>query len=290
MSTSSKLDRDSDPNKVDHFLYRSMIGSLLYLEATRPDISFSIGVCARYQADPREQHILAVKRIIRYVNSTLNYGLRYSSKSNSEIAGYTDVDWAGNKDDRKSNSGGCFYVGTNLVSCNQRVTALNLFDMGLSGTIALHLGNLSFLTSLDISYKGFNGHIPKELASLDRLLEIDLQYNNFSGEVPSWFGILSKLQHLFLFNNSFTGTIPPSIFNISKLEMLNINYNSLHGNISQETGNLSNLKVLDLNFNKLTGSIPSAIFNMSSLQVIDLTSNNLSDSLPIDMCTQISLL
>ncbi|XP_059634494.1 uncharacterized mitochondrial protein AtMg00810-like [Cornus florida] len=114
--TSSKLDIDSDPNKVDHFLYRSMIGNLLYLAATRPYISFSVGVCARYQADPREQHILAVKLIIRFVNGTLNYGLRYSSKSNSEIAGYTDVDWAGNKDDRKSTSGGCFYVGTNLIS------------------------------------------------------------------------------------------------------------------------------------------------------------------------------
>ncbi|XP_059669518.1 secreted RxLR effector protein 161-like [Cornus florida] len=116
MSTSSKLDRDFDPNKIDHFLYKSMIGSLLYLAVTRPDISFSVGVCARYQADLREQHILAVKRIIRYVNSTLNYGLCYSSESNSEIAGYTNVDWAGNKDDKKSTSGGCFHVGTNLVS------------------------------------------------------------------------------------------------------------------------------------------------------------------------------
>ncbi|XP_059669036.1 secreted RxLR effector protein 161-like [Cornus florida] len=115
MSTSSKLDRDSDSNKVDHFLYRSMIGILLYFAATRPNISFSIGVCARYQADPREQHILAVKRIIRYVNSTLNYGLCYSSEFNSEIAGYTDADLAGNKDDRKSTSGGCFYIGINLV-------------------------------------------------------------------------------------------------------------------------------------------------------------------------------
>ncbi|XP_059669037.1 uncharacterized mitochondrial protein AtMg00810-like [Cornus florida] len=92
MSASSKLDKDSDPNKVDHFLYRSMIGSLLYLAATRPDISFSVGVYARYQGDIREQHIFAVKRIIRYVNSTLNYGLYYSSESNSEIAGYIDAD------------------------------------------------------------------------------------------------------------------------------------------------------------------------------------------------------
>ncbi|XP_059668952.1 secreted RxLR effector protein 161-like [Cornus florida] len=116
ISTSSKLDRDSDPNKVDPFLYRNIIGSLLYLATNRPNISFSVGVCARYQADPREQHVLTVKCIIRYVNSTLNYELRYSSEFNSEIKGYTDVDCAGNKDDRKSTSGGGFYVGTNLVS------------------------------------------------------------------------------------------------------------------------------------------------------------------------------
>ncbi|XP_059663571.1 secreted RxLR effector protein 161-like [Cornus florida] len=116
ISTSFKLDRDSDPNKVDHFLYRSMIGRLLYLAATRQDISFSVCVCTRYQADPREQHILAVKHIIHYINSTLNYGLRYSSESNSKNACYTDADWAGNKDDRKSTLGGYFYAGTNLVS------------------------------------------------------------------------------------------------------------------------------------------------------------------------------
>ncbi|XP_059654748.1 secreted RxLR effector protein 161-like [Cornus florida] len=116
MSTSSKLDRDSYINKVDHFLYRIMIDSLLYVVVTRLDISFSVGVCARYQADLKEQHILAVKCIIRYVNGTLNCGLRYSSESNFEIAGYTNADRASNKDDRKCTSGGCFYVGTNLVS------------------------------------------------------------------------------------------------------------------------------------------------------------------------------
>ncbi|XP_059629760.1 uncharacterized mitochondrial protein AtMg00810-like [Cornus florida] len=116
ISTSSKLDRDSDPNKVDPSLYRSLIGSLLYLATSRPYISFSIGVCGRYQANPIEQHVLAVKCIIRYVSSTLNYGLHYSSISNSKIVGYTDVDWVGNKDDRKNTLGDCFYVGTNIVS------------------------------------------------------------------------------------------------------------------------------------------------------------------------------
>ena len=97
-------------------LYRSIIRSLLYLTASRPDIAFSVGVCARYQAAPRESHLTAVKRIIRYINGTPNYGLWYSKDSNACLAGYLDADWAGSVDDQKSTLGGYFYLGNNLVS------------------------------------------------------------------------------------------------------------------------------------------------------------------------------
>ncbi|XP_040375507.1 secreted RxLR effector protein 161-like [Rosa chinensis] len=120
MGTSSKLDVDLTGISVDQTLYRSMIGSLLYLTASRPDISFSVGVCARYQANPKESHLKAVKRIIRYVSGTSNYGVVYIFDSNVEIAGYTDSDWAGNVDDRRSTSGGCFFVGNNLVSWHSK--------------------------------------------------------------------------------------------------------------------------------------------------------------------------
>jgi hypothetical protein len=75
-----------------------------------------VGVCARFQANPKESHLTAVKRIIRYVNDTLLYGIWYSRETNLVVAGYSDADWAGNIDDRKSTSGGCFYVGNNLVA------------------------------------------------------------------------------------------------------------------------------------------------------------------------------
>jgi hypothetical protein len=75
-----------------------------------------VGVCARFQANPKESHLTAVKRIIRYVNDTLSYGIWYSRETNLVVAGYSDADWAGNADDRKSTSGGCFYVGNNLVA------------------------------------------------------------------------------------------------------------------------------------------------------------------------------
>jgi hypothetical protein len=102
MTTNVKISSDLAGKPVDTSLYRSMIGSLLYLTASRPDISFSVGVCVRFQANPKESHLTAVKRIIRYVNDTLLYGIWYSRKTNLVVAGYSDVDWAENADDRKS--------------------------------------------------------------------------------------------------------------------------------------------------------------------------------------------
>ena len=91
MSSSSKLSRDAAGIEVDPTLYRSMIGSLLYLTASRPNIAFSVGVCARFQAAPKESHVTAVKRIIRYINGTSDYGIWYSRDSNEFLAGYSDA-------------------------------------------------------------------------------------------------------------------------------------------------------------------------------------------------------
>jgi hypothetical protein len=116
MSTSVKISSDLAGKPVDPILYKSMIGSLPYLTASGPDIAFSVGVCAHFQADPKESHLTTVKRIIRYVNDTLLYGIWYSRETNLVVVGYSDANWAGNADDRKSTSGRCFYVGNNLVA------------------------------------------------------------------------------------------------------------------------------------------------------------------------------
>ena len=89
MSSSTKLDVDSSGVEVSPTLYRSIIGSLLYLTASRSDIAFSVGVCARYQAASKESHLTAIKQIIRYVNGTMDYGLWYSKDSNTCLAGYS---------------------------------------------------------------------------------------------------------------------------------------------------------------------------------------------------------
>ncbi|KAK2363075.1 hypothetical protein QL285_088089 [Trifolium repens] len=115
-ATHLKLSKDEHGVSVDQSLYRSMIGSLLYLTASRPDISFAVGVCARYQAEPKMSHLNQVKRILKYVSGTSDYGILYSHGEDTRLLGYCDADWVGSADDRKSTSGGCFFLGSNLIS------------------------------------------------------------------------------------------------------------------------------------------------------------------------------
>ena len=116
ISQNVKLAIDLLCKSVDLSLYRSMIGSLLYLTASRLDISYNVGVCARYQTNPKESHMIAFKRVIKYVKTIADFGVWFNKDTNDVLAGYSNADWVGNVDDRKSTLGGCFYVGNNLVS------------------------------------------------------------------------------------------------------------------------------------------------------------------------------
>ena len=115
MSPKGDLYPDTEGKDVDQKLYRSMIGSLLYLCASRPDIMFSVGKCARYQAAPKESHLTAVKHILRYLLHSPNFGLWYPKGSSFNLIGYSDADYAGERKDRKSTSGGCQFLGRSLV-------------------------------------------------------------------------------------------------------------------------------------------------------------------------------
>ncbi|KAL2538741.1 LRR receptor-like serine/threonine-protein kinase GSO2 [Forsythia ovata] len=184
-----------------------------------------------------------------------------------------------------TNTSICNWIGVSCSTKWQRVTALDFSNFGFSGTIAPHIGNLTFLGYLNISSNNFTGIIPLELSHLRRLKEIDMGSNNFTGVVPSWLGTIPELQHIFLDNNSLSGSIPISLLhNKSKLQTLQLTDNFLNGNIPQEIRNLSTLEYLYLGSNMLTGSIPFGIFNMSSLRELHLTNNSLSGWLPNDIC------
>jgi hypothetical protein len=120
MATNGHLDLDDGGKLVELKLYRSMIGSLLYLTASRPDIMFSVCLCARFQAALRECHLIAVKRILRYLKFTLNICLWYPKGAHFDLVGYSDSDYASCKVDRKGPSGGFQFLGRSLVSWSSK--------------------------------------------------------------------------------------------------------------------------------------------------------------------------
>jgi hypothetical protein len=119
MSVTTTLEADGKGEYVDQKEYRSMIRSLLYLTATRPDIQFSVCLCACFQASPRTSHRQAVKRIFKYLRHTPNFGLLYSASSTLALHGFSDLDFAGCRLDRKSTST-CQFLGSSLVSWSSR--------------------------------------------------------------------------------------------------------------------------------------------------------------------------
>ncbi|GKC67856.1 retrovirus-related pol polyprotein from transposon TNT 1-94 [Tanacetum coccineum] len=106
MVEKSKLDKDLQGKPVDPTHYRGMIGSLMYLTATRPDLVFAGCMCARYPAKPTEKHLHAVKRIFRYLKGTIDMSLWYSKDSSNTLTAYADADHAGCQDTRQNTSGG----------------------------------------------------------------------------------------------------------------------------------------------------------------------------------------
>ena len=120
MATNGHLDLDEGGNPVDQKLYRSMIGSFLYSTASRPDIMFSVCMCARFQAAPRELHLTAIKRILRYLKYTSNIGLWYPKGAHFDLVGFSDSDYTGCKVDRKSTSGGFNFLEDLLYHGHQR--------------------------------------------------------------------------------------------------------------------------------------------------------------------------
>ncbi|GJT89046.1 retrovirus-related pol polyprotein from transposon TNT 1-94 [Tanacetum coccineum] len=116
MIENKKLDEDLQGKPVDATLYRSMIGSLMYLTSSRHDLNYVVCLCARYQAKPTEKHLQAVKRIFRYLNGTIHMGLWYSKDTDMSLTTYADVDHAGCQDTRRSTSGSAQFLGDKLLT------------------------------------------------------------------------------------------------------------------------------------------------------------------------------
>ena len=111
MITGCKLCVDDGSTDVDQRLHRSMIGSLLYITASRLDIMLAVELVARYQAAPKQNHLLAIKRIFIYLQGTVHYDLWYPKGKDFTLTAYPDANWASCVDDKKCTSVGAFYLG-----------------------------------------------------------------------------------------------------------------------------------------------------------------------------------
>ncbi|GKB93728.1 hypothetical protein Tco_0979865 [Tanacetum coccineum] len=127
METHKPLLKDVDGKDVDEHLYRSMIGSLMYLTSSRPDIMFPVCACARFQVNPKSSHLHAVKRIFRDIKGQPKLALWYLKDSPFDLVAYTDSDYARTSLDRKSIIGGCQFPGCRLISlqCKKQTIVAN---------------------------------------------------------------------------------------------------------------------------------------------------------------------
>ncbi|GJX53598.1 putative ribonuclease H-like domain-containing protein [Tanacetum coccineum] len=116
METKVALTKDEEAVDVDVHLYRSMIGSLMYLTASRPDIMYAVCVCSRFQVTPKTSHLNAVKRIFKYLKGKPHLGLWYPRESPFDLEAFSDSDYGGSNLDRKSTTGGCQFLGQRLIS------------------------------------------------------------------------------------------------------------------------------------------------------------------------------
>nr|GEV06138.1 uncharacterized mitochondrial protein AtMg00810-like [Tanacetum cinerariifolium] len=142
MVEKSKLDEDKEGKAIDLSHYHGMIGTLLYLTTSRPDLQFSICMCARYQARPTEKHLHAVERIIQYLRGTVNRGLWYQKDSLIALTAFADADHAGCQDTRRSTYGSLQFLRDRLISWSSKsqksaaISSMKAEYIALSGCCA----------------------------------------------------------------------------------------------------------------------------------------------------------
>ncbi|XP_056159286.1 putative receptor-like protein kinase At3g47110 [Syzygium oleosum] len=201
----------------------------------------------------------------------------------------------------------CEWYGITCGRRHRRVTVLDLHSKHLSGVVAPHIGNLSFLREVYLQNNSFRSEIPPHFGRLFQLQNLFLQNNLLSGQIPSnlsycpnllilqlgenmlegnlpaELGSLFKLQILVLQVNNLMGDIPLSFGNLSSLQVLAIASNNLRGKIPETLGQLRNLNILALGGNKFVGMIPISIFNISTVTILDVIGNQLEGGLPSDL-------
>ncbi|GJY69926.1 retrovirus-related pol polyprotein from transposon TNT 1-94 [Tanacetum coccineum] len=235
MVEKSKLDEDLQGKPVDATLYRGMIGSLMYLTSSRPDLIYAVCLCARYQAKPTEKHLNAVKQIFRYLKGTINMGLWYSKDTGMSLTAYADADHAGCQDTRRSTSGSAQFLGDKLVSWSskkQKSTAISSTEaeyIALSGCCAQILWMRSQLTDYGFQFNKIPLYCDNKSAIAlccnnvqhSRAKHIDVRYHFIKEQVENGIVELYFVRTEYQLADIFTKPLPRERFNflIEKLGM-----------------------------------------------------------------------
>ncbi|CAM8955340.1 unnamed protein product [Rhodiola kirilowii] len=183
----------------------------------------------------------------------------------------------------------CQWPGITCGRRHQRVIALYLVGLGLTGTLSPHIGNLTFLRFLNLSDCNIKGVVPEEIGQLSRLRVFSMPSNALRGSIPLHLTNCSRLRIINLRQNHLTGTIPSQLGSMSELEILSMYRNNLTGDIPSTLGNISSLTILQLGDNRLLGSIPSSLGKLGILSILSLGINNLSGPLPLSLYNLSSL-
>ncbi|XP_016747294.1 secreted RxLR effector protein 161-like [Gossypium hirsutum] len=120
MNQKEKLIKDDGSAKVIEAEFRSLVGCLMYLTATRPDILNAVSILSRFMHCPNETHMRVAKRVIRYIKGTWSYGVKFLKHGELKLIGFSDSDWGGSIDDMKSTSGYCFFLGSGMFSWSSK--------------------------------------------------------------------------------------------------------------------------------------------------------------------------
>ena len=125
-----KLVKDEDGVRIDSTLYKQMVGSLMYLTTTRPDLMFIVSLISRYMERPTKIHLQTAKKVLRYLKGTLNFGMFYKKGGKEELVGYTDSDYAEDQDDRKKHVRLYVYdgLGSNILVIEKATCGYSLFN------------------------------------------------------------------------------------------------------------------------------------------------------------------
>ncbi|CAM8958320.1 unnamed protein product [Rhodiola kirilowii] len=183
----------------------------------------------------------------------------------------------------------CQWPGITCGRRHQRVTAVDLAEQRLTGTLSPHIGNLTFLRFLNLSNCNIKGVVPEEIGQLSRLRVFSMPSNALRGSIPLHLTNCSQLRIINLRLNYLTGTIPSQLGSMSELEILSMYQNNLTGDIPSTLGNISSLTTLRLGANRLLGSIPSSLGKLGSLRILSLGINNFSGPLPLSLYNLSSL-